>query len=421
MEQRTLYVGLDLGNEYSSISCFHPKTSDIEPICVGKEQGKHLIPTVLGVNKETKDWLFGEEAILQNKSGKAILIDNLLNKIMDNETISIYGTDFSPIALLERFLRKTLLLLKTYFPSNNIKQLVVTIKHWDNHIVEGIYQALDNLGIKKDRAMVQSYMDTFPYYVLNQETELWQNDVGLFDFDKNGLSYIQLKINRYVSPHMVMLSMKDYKEILNYNMLLDDKEERLADTFQNIAKNVLHKQVISTIYVTGCGFDGDWADRVLKELCIGRRVFKGNNLYNRGSCYAAKELVEKNMNQFVLLQDEMLMHTIIIPGYYNAGVKDIIVAKSDTIWSNLDEKIDFILDDEVMIPIIINDIWNKEVKREFLKLEGITKRPNKMTRIEVRMKCLNKNTLIVTVKDKGFGDFYPTSNRIWEKEIGLDV
>ncbi len=61
--ERRLLVGLDLCDDYTQISCYNEKT--FEPECLGvddQEEGQ-FIPTVMAVRNDTKEWLFGREAL----------------------------------------------------------------------------------------------------------------------------------------------------------------------------------------------------------------------------------------------------------------------------------------------------------------------------------------------------------------------
>lgn len=420
MEQRSLLVGYDLCDDFSGISCFNPKTFEPESICVGRDTNKILIPTVVGVKKDTKEWVYGEEAILLEKEGNGVAVPNFLEKVKLGEEVTVLGTTFSAVTLLEKYLKKTLLLLKTYYPTNSIQKIVVTVKELNKNLANGIYTALFSLGIEKDRASIQSHNQSYEYYALSQPKELWMNDVGLFHFDEKGLTYSQISIARNSSGNMVSTTKKDYKEILSYDMLIEEPKARIASVFLNIAKSVLHKQILSTIYVTGIGFEGEWADNALLELCKGRRVFKGNNLFTRGACYAARERTDNpKLSEFIFIGDEMIKYSLSLQGYYNAKSQEIILMKDTTNWYDVDEKLDVILDEENCIQVNLMDIWHREKRSESLKLDGIPKRQNKTTRIEIRVKCLNSTTIVVTAKEKGFGEFYPTSNRIWEKEIKI--
>ncbi len=418
-EQRSLVVGFDLCEHDSQICCYNPRTFEPESICVTSDKTKYLIPTALGVKEKSKEWVYGEEAYNCKEAGTGVCIDGLLSKIRNGEDTEIYGVPFKPVALLEKYFRKCLQLLKIYFPMDSILKLVVTVKEQNESIKEGIYQALNNLGIGKDRSWVQSHSQSYQYYALSQKKELWLNDIGLFDFDEHGLVYQQITIDRKTEPSVVGILEKDFQEILNYQIIRETKDnEKLEYLFGNLARKVLHKQIVSTIYITGKGFEGTWADSVLKELCIGRRVFKGQNLYAKGACYAARELSgERKLDGFLLLGSEMISSTFFISGYYNAKIAEAVLAKAGTPWYEADGKLDLILDGINEIAIYRKDLLKHETVTYSLPMRGLPNRPVKTTRVEVRIRFLNKNTAVISVKDKGFGNFYPSSNRIWEKEV----
>jgi hypothetical protein len=287
--------------------------------------------------------------------------------------------------------------------------------------VKEVYKALEGLGIRRDRASVQSHAQSFQYYALSQNKELWMNDIGLFEFDETGLNYYQITINSKAHPCVVGMIERDFSETLSYDMLEESKGiETLEYIFENIAKSVLYKQIVSTLYVTGKGFEGSWADNVLKGLCIGRRVFKGQNLYTKGACYTAIEIAgEHKFDDFIFLGNSMITSTFLIRGYYDAKIAEVVIAKAATPWFEVDEKLDLILDNEREIILVIKDVIKRETVEHKIILEGLPNRPNKTTRVEVRIHFLNKTTAIIAIKDKGFGEFYASSNRIWEKEIEL--
>ncbi len=43
----------------------------------------------------------------------------------------------------------------------------------------------------------------------------------------------------------------------------------------------------------GEGFEGGWADSLFRKLCVGRRLFKGRNLYVSGACLMTREMAEE--------------------------------------------------------------------------------------------------------------------------------
>lgn len=418
-ENRNLLVGFDLCNDYSQISYYDNKLSEPKSICASDDSSKYLIRTVLGLKKDNITWVFDEEAIRIAHEEKGELVENIINAIIKKEKIKVYDKSFTGASLLEKFFRKSLSLLKTHYPNDSIEKLMITIKELDMNLIETIYKALEPLGLLKDRVSIQSHSQSYIYYALSQKRELWMNNIGLFEFDDKGLGYYQIYINRKVNPYVVGVEYRDFSETLSYDMLGEfGKNEHLTYVFENIAQSVLHKQLVSTIYITGKGFEDTWADEVFKELCGGRRIFKGQNLYTKGAAYGARELTaQKKFDDYVFLSSEMISSTISLKVYHDASICEVILAKAATAWYEAEQKVDIILDDIDEIELIVSNVIKKETIRKILHLNDLTPRPNKMTRVELRAKFSDGNTCIITAKDKGFGEFYPTNNRIWETTV----
>ena len=86
-------------------------------------------------------------------------------------------------------------------------------------------------------------------------------------------------------------------------------------------------------------------------------------------------------------------------------------------WSEVDTSIDVIPDDEEEIQITARNVLKHEFKSHMLSLSAFAGRENKMTRFTIRIRFADRETCIVTLKDNGFGEFCPSSNRIWETHI----
>jgi hypothetical protein len=74
---RKLIVGYDLCEDYTQISCYSYKSNEPIPISIREEDERNLIPTALCVNAETKQWLFGEEAIVCASANAGIAVNQL--------------------------------------------------------------------------------------------------------------------------------------------------------------------------------------------------------------------------------------------------------------------------------------------------------------------------------------------------------
>ena len=206
----------------------------------------------------------------------------------------------------------------------------------------------------------------------------------------------------------------------NYEALEENQD--IEYMFLNTANTILHKKMVTTIYVTGKGFEKAWATEALRKLCNGRRVFRGQNLFTKGACYAARALTEEEkLKEFIFLHDDMLTSDISITTYHDAKIHDVVLARAGTLWSDIDASIDIIPDNEDEIQITDRNILSRETRAHILSLSGFAARENKMTRFTVRIRFADRNTCIVTLKDNGFGEFSPSTNRIWERYIKLDA
>ncbi len=421
-ENKNLYVGFDLCNEYSQISCFHPKTGEVETIGLRGEESYHLIPTVLGVTEIKKEWLFGEYAQMMAEHKDGVLVDNIVEKIIMEQPFEIYGVSFEPTVILAKFFKKSLVLLKRYYPNETILKLVVTVEQMNGTLMKYIYKALEQIGLMKDRVTVLPHTQCYLYYALSQKRELWLQDVGMFDYGKSGLAFYRININRKNHPMVVGVSKKDLSDQMPYEMLHSGRfeEKKLANLFFDIAEGILYKQNISTVYITGEGFYDTWADHKMPELCAGRRVFKGPNIYTRGACYGARILHTGEFDEtFLFMGEDCIESAISVPLYKDGVVQKFQLAKAGSLWHEVNETVTFIFDGEEEIPVEVKKLTEKEGTTRLINLEGIPRRPNKMGRYELKLTFLDTKTCLFTIRDKGFGEYALSSRRVWEKVIEL--
>ncbi len=418
-EERQLLVGIDLGKTVSQISCYDSKI--YEPVPIGRMRGKereYEIPAAFAINKKTNEWLWGTDAL--EAGDEFIHLDNLPVLIKKTDKFEVKGYTFHSKEVLNRFLLKELSLLKEYYPNDTIKKLVISICDNDEKLTGMITDVCEELGIGMDRLVIQSHKQSYMYYAVSQPKELWINNVGLFEYNIDGLSYSQISIDRKNIPYIVGVERRDLSDVMPYELLLDGDDLRISYTFSNIANTVLHKQMVTTIYVTGVGFEGKWAADALRELCNGRRVFRGQNLFTKGACYAAREFAgHGKLEGFIFLDEDMITSDITIRTYHNAELGEVVLVKAGSRWREADASIDVIPDNEDEIQIIARNFLLHESKSHILSLNGFTGRANKMTRFTVRIRFASKNTCIVTLKDNGFGEFCPSTNRIWERYIDI--
>lgn len=419
MENRLL-VGYDFGKRYTQISCFNRETLEPDTIGMGEGSDQFLIPTVLGVTKESREWLFGTEAVQKAEEEEAVLVENFLEAAGQGKGICVFGKEFSAESLMEKYFRKTLALLTAYYPNGRIEKLVVAVEMPEVSLITAVYEAMAAIGLHRDRISVISRTQSYYHYALNQKKELWMNDVGLFDYSEEGLRYYQLSLNRVGRPMIAGVECKDFSNTMRYEMLSNpDEFDKLPILFSNIAQTVLHRQVVSTLYMTGRGFAGTWANDILRSLCVGRRVFKGMNLYCAGACFAAREFAGEKQQTFLFLGDGILHHELsVLAKAYGKDI-EITLAEPAKPWYEQENSVELILNGEDELELCIRDILKKEEIIRNIPLTGMPKRPERMTRILVGLRFLDEHHAVITIHDEGFGEFFASSDRVWEKIVEI--
>ncbi len=418
-DNKTLLVGFDINNDYTQISCFNRKLMEPESVCVTPDKSRFAIPTCLLVKESNKEWVFGDEAVRLRNLNAGFFVDDLVGRLMRKEDTEIYGTFFSPQALMEKYFRKTLGFLRQHYLNNSILKIVVTGKELEDDLVKELYAVLERLGIKNDRAIILNHVQCFIYYAISQKPELWPMDVGLFEYAKEGLMFYHLKIDRKTDPVTIVVDKIDLSNEFPAGAAINRSKEEVAEEFAELAKRVLMKRMITTLYLTGYGFEGEWIYDAVKPLCIGRRVFKGQNLYTRGACYGAKGLEYKEFENFLILSDELITSTISLKLYANAAHGEYVLIKAGTPWKKAEKRVTFILDHSNELEFRVSNLLKKDVIHEIMKLDGMMNRENKTIRLELTIRFLDRDTPIATVRDIGFGEFFPTTMRIWEQELQL--
>lgn len=419
-KDRTLLVGIDLGEEYTQVNCFDFTT--YEPVPIGKTGGGervYEIPTALVVNPARGEWYWADEE--PSSEEQLLRIKYLLADVMREDTITVGNYSVESYQVLKRFLVKVLSLLTEYYPRERIRKLVITLAKKEEKLVAYLQRMAKEMGLPENTLVIQNHRQSYMYYAISQPKELWVNNVGMFELEGNQLLYSQIDIDRKTVPFIIGVTQRDLSDGLDWEEMAKEGKEQISYAFLNVAGAALHKQYVTTVYVTGKGFEEEWANDALKDLCTGRRVFRGQNLFTRGACYAARELSGKGkLEDCLFLDEDMIASNISLRLYKDAEIQDVLMAKAGALWSEVDASVDVIPDEEEEIQITVQNVLKREVRAHMLSLSGFSGRDNKMTRFTIRIRFADSRTCIVTLKDNGFGEFCPATNRVWERYISIE-
>lgn len=373
MESQELLIGVDIGNDTAQIAYYDD--TQFEPVLIGTNV--QVRSDDLENHPQNDVWAHNDERVIKE------CMDIIKNEF--SETIGI---------------------------------ITLCIENYTRERAKYIHDCVAGYGISDENIYVQSYKQSYLHYVLSQNMELWVNDVGLFDYGTHGLIYRQLAVDRRKNPYIVGIMERDYSNIMPYE---DAENTNRGYVLENIADNAIHKQILSAIYVTGMGFDGEWADETLKKLCRGRRVFKGQNLYVNGACYTSKKHSKTGkLPEFIFIDDDMIPIHVSVNVYANASRQELLIAGAGTPWYDIDNSIYVIPDGENEIQITMTNVITRAKSKHFIPLDFLgPERLDMKTRLRLRVRFQDMGRCILTVTDEGFGDIYKSSRRIYERIIEL--
>lgn len=424
--RKELIIGYDLCNDYSQISYFNYAIGEPKTIstAVGKE--KFQIPTVLLKKQGADKWYFGEEAIKKAGSEKDALIKGLLDKCSSGETIYIEETEYEPAFLLEIFMKKSFGFL-TYegITSKIVDRIVFTVETVDRNISQALKQSAKAIGIAEENIYIQDHEESFVEYTIHQKSELWNYHVVLLEYDKDYLKAFKLKINTKTTPITATISRADFKEIKSSDIMFqeensEEKNHKLDQLVKEKLKHYFGVSQVSCVFLSGEGFEGDWAKETLRFLCTARRVFQGKNLYTKGACYfAAKKVSSHEIDDYLFLGVNKLNYNIGIDVSYRGENQYYSLLTADENWYDANKKCELILDSESSVELKLTPIDHNDTRIVIVNLHDLPVRPNRTIRISLQVKFISENTGIVTVEDLGFGDFFESSGKIWKHEIFL--
>lgn len=417
-DSKPIVVGFDLSPDTTQIAVSRDG-EEPESVSVSSASGQYLIPTVLCVRNDSGDWLFGEDAVRCKNRNAGVYINDLLGKAERDENVYIREVEYTPFNLLERFFRKIMAVLRQKYALDNVEKVVISMRNPSDKVMKLVAEAMETTGIRRDAIRVRSHLESFMFYSVCQKKELWVNDVGLFDFTEKGLVYTQLSTAKKIAPITVTAQISDLSDMMDANMLDTMPDNQLAYCFRTITDKILYRQIISTVYVTGKGFEGNWSDEVLKSLCNGRRVFKGMNLYAKGAAYFGMRENSDEVRDFLFLTGDMIRSTIAIRMFKDNQIADYPMVRAGTRWSDVNAKTVGILDDTEEVFFTIYHTVKKDSQHVVMSLKNMHSRENKTTRVSIGIRCLDRETAVITVKDLGFGQFYPNTYRVWEKIVSI--
>lgn len=441
-----IVVGYDMNDEYAQISYSFSDKDEIETLAVVAGTEQYGIPMALCRKRETKQWLFGKEAVKCAKEGEGFPVEKLVSLARNGEPVDVDGESFDPVALLALFIRRSLSLLNLIAPVEWLEGMMLTVDCLDGRMVEVLARIAVNLNLKTDRIFFQSHVESYYHYMLHQPEELWSREVLLCDYDNRRMKIYGFGVNKRTTPMVAMISIDEYGEMERKGIGPgaeggigagrgtegsgirtgtetetgagnEEERKRLDEMFLEIAERKCADREVSCVYLIGDGYKDGWASRSLRYLCRGRRAFQGNNLYSKGACYGIREKIglDSGGGEYVFLGLDKLKANVGMHVLRQGKESYFAMMDAGTNWFETKKEFDIILEEGDGISLLFTPLDGKPPREVNMVMEGLKARPGWTTRLKVTAEMVSEQRLRVMVKDMGFGEFFPASGGEWNK------
>ena len=118
-------IGLDVGNDSSAIAYYNFAENRAEAIDLSGGYGKPSIPTVMQYISETKEWVFGEYAVLNTEAGT--VFGSFLTRMGQFDYVDVDGRSHSVASVFALFIKELLGNVKNINPKAEIVGIVASI------------------------------------------------------------------------------------------------------------------------------------------------------------------------------------------------------------------------------------------------------------------------------------------------------
>ncbi len=412
-EKGKLVLGIDLCDDITQVSVMRPYAAEPDAVCFDARTRKEFLPTVLWKSTE-EEWGIGEAP-----HGEVTVMPPFFHAAVTGESVSAEGKVYSGKELLERYLLLLFRLLDGLLGEREIGFVAVTCEEANRSesAKELLRTMLEKQMGEEGTCLVLSHLEAFLHFVIRQEEGLWKNGSAVFDYATDGLLFYHMECRMAGGRRLLLADYKDYSEIIPPGFITRENTEQGALAFERLAAMALQQKAAS-LFVTGRGFEGEWVSDVLRLLSGGRRVFRGQNLYTQGACYAGAEEFRQECNvDFALLTPGQITVDVLLAAENTAQEEGIYLARIGDHYRRVNARAEVLLDGTDKLTFRILPAGDGNPTQIRVALQAPELRGDRTNRYEVRVFFAERNVMVIQLKDTGFGDFYESSHRIFEEIV----
>lgn len=409
-----MIIGYDLSYQYAQISYCRIHADTPQTYAPEEKNRQYNIPLCLFKRDKVSQWFLGKEALAVCKQEEGQFFDNLFLTALEKEEITVGEESFETIALLALFIKRSLFLPGKECRIEKTAGIMFTLPFLNEEVVSLMQRLIALLNMPDCRILFQGREESIYHYIIRQPKEIHREDVLLYDSGKEDIVSYRFKRNRNTRPVVAFV------EETGLGRLDADERQRDSQFCDMVQQSVMPTD--ACVFLLGEGFHGDWCQDSLRVLCNNRRVFKGNDLYSKGACYAMQDKLAKEKNtQMIFLSKDKLRTNVGMQVLRNSKESYLAILDGGENWYECKKEWDIILTEGNELVFRLTPLDGRNARNIEVVLDELPKRREKMTRLHLQAQMKSNTMMEVQITDMGFGDFAPTSSLHFVQQIDLGM
>ena len=231
-------------------------------------------------------------------------------------------------------------------------------------------------------------------------------------FENEGTDLYALRLNRNDTDDGELITLTEK------SFTLDEKDK--DSSFDDVLKEMLKGNPVSTIYLTGQGFSKEWMHLSLQRAMLGHRVFAGQNLYTRGAVYAGMVKTKSVSWPYTYVGDHELKLNVSLKVSDLNRLTFYPLINAGESWYEERGECEVILDGSPDIEVYIGKPDSRKTVISVLTLKDLPARDNRLTRLRITATPLSDKKVSIRILDLGFGEIARGSGKTFTTTIGID-
>lgn len=400
-----MILGISLDENFVYVNAYGDKNVSSYPFAIGR-------------NLATNSWFIGDDTKNENTDNSDIIVDKLYYLIGNNGEARIGENLYKAEELLKIFFSN--LLIKY----GNIEYVTVVIRNGNVTYLEKIKNALFAFFKDSNNYKVTTYSEAFVSFIKSNDPKFYANHVSLFDFTEKALTYYEL--TRYIDDNNIEYWKVDTKEhlALPLDLLSGDAGKKVCDNLlYDFSKRCIKDEQYSNIVLSGLGFeDSSYYREFMTYVCSVANVKTDVDFFAKSAANLSYDFLNNNFREdVVLITDARTTAAIRMNAYYNQSLSKIELIKPGEEWFDIKNNVfNIIIDDEREIKLEILKIIERVSTEISIAIpENVVLRKDRTNLFEINFTFSQQNILQVNLTDKGFGEFFESSNITFNKPIEI--